>query len=418
MTGPPGEGAASSGDEGGAVPGGREMEQQGSHAGVLHDLIEGLSRSLAPEEVLRRIVGALRPHLRFDVAVSVLCSDGRDVTTVYAVASLPETVGAGLASGLTDTFLRFSGGVHRDCQRPPFQIEALPGGEGPSPVTATQRSAADAPLIVWGRAVGLLRVLAERDDAFSPGETRLLYSAASLASTALERAEAPRPSEAGGLEALIGSLDDGIVLVRGEGGTLANETARRLLAALSRRPEEQEVPLEETPIAALVEETRATGQPRQVDYALTNGQRRHLSVKAFPLAGFERGVAVVLRDVTEERLLHERLVQSEKMASVGQLVSGVAHELNNPLTGIIGFAQILQARELDERTSREVQTIQGEAERAAKIVQNLLSFARRRKAEKEPVNLNTLLERVLTNYPEALNKRAVLKRIEAMRKAK
>ena len=387
MTPPPGEG--------GIAPMEREMERAESHVGVLHDLIEGLTRSLTPEEVLRRVVGALQPHLRFDVAVSVLCSDGRDVTTVFAVAPPSEAVAAGLASGLTDTFLRFSGEAHRDCQRPPYQIEPLSGSEGASPAAGPLRSAADAPLIVRGRAVGLLRILAERDNAFTSDETRLLYSAASLASTALERAGAPRPADEGGLEALIGSLDDGVVLVREEGRPLTNEKARRLLVALCHCPEEKAVALEELPIASLVEEVRSTGQRRQVDYDLEDGQRRHLSVKAFPLGGFERGLVVVLREVTEERLLHERLVQSEKMASVGQLVSGVAHELNNPLTGILGFAQILLARDMDERSRREVETIQGEAERAAKIVQNLLSFARRGKAEKELVSLNTLLERVL-----------------------
>jgi len=373
----------------------REMKQQGSQADVLHDLIQRLTRSLAPEEVLRRVFTALRPHLRFDVAVSILCLDSRDVTTVYAAAPLPKAVASGLASGLMDTFLRFSGGAHRDCQRPPFQIEELRGGERASPVAGPQRSAADAPLIVSGRAVGLLRVLAERDNAFAPDETRLLYSAASLASAALERAETFHPSDEGGLQALIGSLDDGIVVVREGGSTLVNEAAHRLLAALCRRPEEQEVALEETPIASLLEEVRTSGQRRQVDYALEDGRRRHLSVKALPLGGFERGVVVVLREVTEERLLQERLMQSEKMASVGQLVSGVAHELNNPLTGIMGFAQLLLTRDMDERSRHEVETIQGEAERAAKIVQNLLSFARRGKAEKEQVNLNTLLERVL-----------------------
>jgi signal transduction histidine kinase len=90
----------------------------------------------------------------------------------------------------------------------------------------------------------------------------------------------------------------------------------------------------------------------------------------------------------QTRLVQERLLQSEKMSSVGQLVSGVAHELNNPLTGIMGFAQLLLLKELDE-------TIYSEAERASKIVQNLLTFARRRKAQKEPSNLNTLVERVL-----------------------
>jgi two-component system NtrC family sensor kinase len=76
-------------------------------------------------------------------------------------------------------------------------------------------------------------------------------------------------------------------------------------------------------------------------------------------------------------------------------VSGVAHELNNPLTGITGFAQLLLLKDLDDETRRQVETIYAEAERASKIVSNLLTFARRRKAQKEPANINTLIERVL-----------------------
>jgi signal transduction histidine kinase len=98
---------------------------------------------------------------------------------------------------------------------------------------------------------------------------------------------------------------------------------------------------------------------------------------------------------SQTMLVQERLLQSEKMSSVGQLVSGVAHELNNPLTGIMGFAQLLMLRPLDDTARRQVQTIYEEAERASKIVSNLLTFARRRKAQKEPANLNTLIERVL-----------------------
>ncbi len=98
---------------------------------------------------------------------------------------------------------------------------------------------------------------------------------------------------------------------------------------------------------------------------------------------------------SQARLVQERLLQSEKMSSVGQLVSGVAHELNNPLTGIMGFAQLLLLRDLEDAARKQVETIYAEAERASKIVSNLLTFARRRKSQKEPANLNTLIERVL-----------------------
>jgi two-component system NtrC family sensor kinase len=121
-------------------------------------------------------------------------------------------------------------------------------------------------------------------------------------------------------------------------------------------------------------------------------ESRHIAVTVTQATGFG---LVLLRDNTDERLLHERLLQSEKMASVGQLVSGVAHELNNPLTGVMGFAQLLLARDLDETVRSQIQTIYDEAERAAKIVQNLLSFARRRKPTKEMADLNGLVQRVL-----------------------
>ncbi|MGH9642522.1 MAG: ATP-binding protein, partial [Terriglobales bacterium] len=96
------------------------------------------------------------------------------------------------------------------------------------------------------------------------------------------------------------------------------------------------------------------------------------------------------------RKMQEQLLQSEKMSAIGQLISGVAHELNNPLTAILGYAQLLQGTGLDERSCEYVTKLFKQAQRTHRIVQNLLSFARQHKPQKQEVDLRKVLEETLT----------------------
>lgn len=101
----------------------------------------------------------------------------------------------------------------------------------------------------------------------------------------------------------------------------------------------------------------------------------------------------------------EQLLQSEKMSAVGQLISGVAHELNNPLTAILGYAQLLENESLSERSRDFVQKLFKQAQRTQRLVQNLLSFARQRKPLKVQVDIGEVVEETLAlrDYDMRLN---------------
>jgi PAS domain S-box-containing protein len=138
-----------------------------------------------------------------------------------------------------------------------------------------------------------------------------------------------------------------------------------------------------------------------------DGSWRTMRASASPLFDAENklsGVIVSVRDITVEKKLEQQIIQSERLAAMGQMIGGFAHELNNPLTGILGMAELLQDGDVSEPVKKQMVILQQQARRAAEIVQNLMYFSRPPAPGKSAIDLGELVERTLHLHAYSLRK--------------
>jgi two-component system, NtrC family, sensor kinase len=265
-------------------------------------------------------------------------------------------------------------------------------------VTVTQDIAAciGAPIQAVGRSIGVVTVASRRAGAFGPPELALLTAVVAQAAIALENARLLQLLSSGKRqwELTVDAINQAICIVD-EQGTVRR--ANRVFADLVHLPV---TALPGRPWLSLVPPawgavvSRALLEPGAHEIRTPE---RVYTVSAIRMEGADDEAAVLsFEDHTEKRRLQDQLIQSEKMSAIGQLIAGIAHDLNNPLASVVGFADFLaESGDVPPALAEPLRVIRQEAERAATIVKNLLSFARRQEGERLPQSVQPLLESVL-----------------------
>jgi len=165
-------------------------------------------------------------------------------------------------------------------------------------------------------------------------------------------------------------------------------------------------------LAAFKDAIEHGGRRTERNFKHKNGGRFWVALTSAPVMHEGKAIYLIISwlDITErkragekEKQLQQELYLAQRLASVGELAAGVAHEINNPLTGVLGFSQRLMRKSTDEQLSRDLEIIHSEARRAAEVVQNLLTFARRRQPKKEYANINDIVNKTLELRAYALH---------------
>ena len=286
------------------------------------------------------------------------------------------------------------------------------------------RSAAIFPIRASGRILGTLNVHRKEANHFTEERVRLLAAIvaeigvlleSALLNGRLKRSNAELTQRAADLreaqeysQRLVASLQHAVAVVDDDLNVVsANRAFYRALGLGQRRVESKRL----TDIGrlhgiALLAKSafgsNGSNRERDIIYNHPRKGRRWFRVSASDLekgqsmtGGDKRHLVLSLEDVTDWQRAQEKVHETSRLVSLGEIIGGVAHELNNPLTSVMGFSQLLLEQEKDGPNRADLEMIFKESQRAAKVVSNLLAFVRKREITKQWVALANPLERVL-----------------------
>ena len=270
------------------------------------------------------------------------------------------------------------------------------------------RSMVVLPLLFGREVLGTLFLRASRERAFSAQELRFCRVAAGASANALKNAllfeqvkgEAERHRETGEKLRRVLDCSPDLVLATDEAGRITeiNAAGERLLGVSADAVRGRTV--QEMLGEVRVERTAGEVAAAPVDARLTvsDGTERELSLVSAPLVaadGRPAGDVWLGRDLTHVRRVERSLAQAERLSTLGEIVAGVAHELNNPMSAVLGYAELVRKNVESEDHVRDLERIVHAARRCKRIVENLLGFARRHRPEKKPENVNECVRRVV-----------------------
>jgi two-component system NtrC family sensor kinase len=367
-----------------------------------------ITLELNPQRVLDRFLEAVVDIAQADGAVIGLLSDDGRIRVVVGTGSGQSLSGETIpmASSVMGRVIRTGHAwVESDIDAHVDEMDPALYAR----IKGTIVSMAIIPISRKGERIGAVTVASHTRREFSAADLERIEAMGDLLSVSLENAELVETLRQAEwrFRTLFRAAPDAVFTVLQSGRIReANDAVRDMTGAdplqvVGRPMADLVVESDRDKLRAALESTLA-GTPTRVEIAFErttpSGTTRRLvalAMSRLPEAD-PPSVLLVGRDMTSERDMRVRLMESDRLAAVGELVAGVAHEVNNPLSSISAFAQLLlRDGGLTSQQRESIEVIKSETLRASQVVKDLLAFARRSEAQREPVDLNTVMSRTL-----------------------
>ena len=376
---------------------------------VLHRmwwLGQQITLELDPRRVLDRFLEAAADVAQAHGATLGLLADDSTIELTAASGVLAGLAGSKVpvAGSVMGRIIRSGGSWSvADVRQHPDDVERSWYEREVDPV----RGMAVVPVQRRGERVGAVVIVSTEAHTFSPLELERVEAMADLLSVALANAELFQTMKQAEwrFRTLFRAAPDAVLTVLHATGRIreANDAVREVFGlephqVIGKTLIELLLPADAGTMEAALAAAFA-GKPARVEVqvAMPNGATRVVALAASRLPQADPpSVLLIGRDMTQERELRVRLMESDRLAAVGELVAGVAHEVNNPLSSISAFAQLLLRESTLTPSQREsIDVIRTETTRASQVVKDLLAFARRSEPQRAPLDINALVARTV-----------------------
>ncbi len=378
-----------------------KVHQRTMELEVLYELSTEIAHSLNYDKVLEVILNSICRIVDYDLAAYILIIDNQAKFITRVNSPVEEGTIDSFVETIRNKFLEIS----------PENKETLPvkptretRGEFYEDDEASEnqviQSTFNVPIKMDQKVVGILNISSFKAEAFSTQHIQFLGTVALQASMSLTQLRQFLETRKTTFQTILENIKSGVILIDGNYYVkMTNPAGKNMLQNVAKIDSAEKITfLGNIPIKNFVDDifwNRA--EIKKEEITITDVTTHFYQITASPFkAGESRiiGVIIIIQDITEEKVANQQLMQIARMVSVGELAAGVAHEINNPLTGILGFSELLLERtDLTPDLQEIIRDIYSSGKRASQITEDLLHFARnQREPTKEVIDLVDVLD--------------------------